>query len=91
MSNALKEFRQDDADAMKLVEREIVKTVVPFREKMPPELVAFSLLRCCRTVLRLCNKNDQKELLPVMVAFLEGKVSPPEGESILWTPGRDVM
>ncbi len=86
MADVLKEFRQPDADAMKAVEKAIVQTVIPYREKMPPELVALSLLRCCRTVLRLCNKNQQKELLPVMVAFLEGKVSPPGGESILWTP-----
>lgn len=90
MSKLFETFRQSDADAMKMVEREIVKTVIPFREKMPPELVALSLIRCCRTVLRLANKNTQRELLPVLVAFLEGKISPPGSPSILWTPGDPV-
>lgn len=83
--NLFKHFRQSDADDMKAVERALVKTALPFRERMPPALVAMALLRMCRTVLRLCNKNDQKELLPVFVAFLEGRINPP-GSSILWTP-----
>lgn len=87
MSDLFKTFRQEDADAMKSVERAIVKTVIPFREKMPPHLVALALLRCCRTVLRLCKKNDQKELMPVMVAWLEGRVTQPGESPMIWTPG----
>jgi hypothetical protein len=91
MSNLFKTFRQSDADAMKEVERELVKTALPFRERMPPALVAMALLRMTRTVLRLCNPNDQKELLPIFVAFLEGKINPPDSGSFLWTPDEKVM
>lgn len=91
MSDLFKQFRQSDADAMKEVERAIVQTVLPFRERMPPELVTLALARCCRTVLRLTNPNDQKELLPVVIAFLEGKVNAPGTESLLWTPDQPTV
>lgn len=86
MSELFKQFRQSDADAMKEVERALIKVLIPFREKMPPELVTLALVRCCRTVLRLANPNDQKELLPLLIAFMEGRVNPPNADSILWTP-----
>jgi hypothetical protein len=76
---ALEKFRSEDVDAMKMVEREIVRAVIPFRPRMDPMLVALALTRCARTMLRLCPKNDQKELVPVLKAFLDGRVSPPEG------------
>lgn len=90
MAKLFETFRQSDADAMKSVEREIVKTVIPFRERMPPELVAIALIRCTRTALRLAKKNDQKELLPILVAFLEGKIAPPGSPSPIWLPGDPV-
>lgn len=83
---ALETFRQEDADQMKRVEKALVKVILPFRAKTPPALVCLALLRCARTVLRLAPVNEQKELMPILVAFLEGRVAPPGEKSILWTP-----
>lgn len=84
---ALDQYRQEDADLMKHVEAEFVKWLLPWRQKVNPMLVAIILVRCCRVVLRLCNRNDQKQLLPVLVSYLEGKTAPPKGEGgLIWTP-----
>lgn len=81
----LEEFRQEDADAMKAAEGALVRTLLPLKAHIHPMLLAIALVRCARTVLRLCEKEDQAQLLPLLVAFLNGKVNKP-GDSVLWTP-----
>lgn len=71
----------DDADAlaMKTVERLIIQTILPFRERIEAALVIFALARCARTLLRLYPESTQKWILQLVVAFLEGKTEMPKG------------
>jgi len=85
MSDIFKRFRQEDADAMKEVERALVQLLLPFRARMPPAVVALALVRCARVVLRLADREDQDALLPVLVHYLQGRINPPGAGSILLT------
>ena len=80
MSN-LREFRNDDMDQMKRIERALVQVLLPFRASTNPVIVCLALLRCCRTVLRLTSKSEQREITPVLVAFLQGRTTPPPAGS----------
>ena len=80
-------YSDEDFRQMKRIEAALVQTVLPFRATTDPMLLAMALTRMTRTVARLCNPNDTKALIPVLVAFLEGKVNPPGGDgSLIWTP-----
>jgi hypothetical protein len=84
---AYKDLSLEDAGEMKRIEGAFVQWIKPWQARVNPMIAAIVLARCCRTVLRLCNPNDQKELTPILVAFLEGRVNPPKGEgSMIWTP-----
>jgi hypothetical protein len=89
---ALETFKQEDADQMKRAEAALVQAMLPWRESTSPMLLAIVFVRMARVVLRLCNKNDQQQLRPVLIAYLEGKVAPPKGEGgLLWMPDGPVM
>lgn len=79
MANLLEQFRDEDVRYMKAVEKSVITTLMPFRERIPALLVTLALVRCARVMLRLCNKNDQQQLVPILIAFLDGRVSPPAG------------
>lgn len=83
---ALETFRQEDADQMKAIERVLVQAVLPYRESTNPLLVVIALIRMARTVLRLAEKQDQKAIMPVLIGFLQGRVSPPQESSIILPP-----
>lgn len=72
-------FKDEDALAMKTVERAVVKTIMPYRERIEAALVIFALMRCARVLLRLYPPNTQKWILPLVIAFLEGKSEAPKG------------
>lgn len=74
-------FRQSDVDQMQVVQRQIVTTILPFREHTEAALVVFALLRCARTLLRLYPESRRKELTRVCVDFLEGRTSPRDDPS----------
>lgn len=81
-------YKPEDVRQMKAVEKTIVQAILPFKENTPTILIVLSLIRCARTVLRLATKEQQKELLPILVAFLQGRTQLPEetGDSPIWTP-----
>jgi len=76
----------EDVREMKRFEGAFVQWVLPWRQSTRPGIVAIALARCCRTVLRLCPREEQAELLPLLVAFLEGKTQEPGDQSLIWTP-----
>lgn len=83
----IRDLSTEDAGVMKQMEAAFVQWCLPWKARVGPMLMAIVLARCCRTVLRLCNPNDQKELLPTLVAFLEGKTQgPKDPDSAIWTP-----
>lgn len=83
---ALEQYRPEDFEQMKAVERKLVDTLQPFTANTPPVLMVLSLIRCARVILRKCGKADQKRLLPVLTAFLEGRTRQPGDSPLLWLP-----
>lgn len=88
------DIKFDDATftAMKEVEAALTKAVLPFREKTEAALVAFALIRMARVLLRVYPPKVQKELLPVILTYLQGGLKQPAGDpaALLWTP-RETM
>jgi hypothetical protein len=58
---------------MQHIEVEVMKLLTPYRENTEAALVIFAILRIARSLLRLYSAQTQAQLLPVLVAFLEGK------------------
>lgn len=83
---ALEQYRPEDFEHMKVVERKLVDTLQPFTVNTPPALMVLTLIRCARVILRKCDPGDQKFLLPVLIAFLEGKMRQPGDPSLIWLP-----
>lgn len=70
-----------DAEQMRAVQKALIDAALPFRERTEAALVVFACVRIARTMLRLYNPKTQKQLLPVIIAFLEGKTTAPGVES----------
>lgn len=68
-------FRTDDVEQMKRVENEVARTLAPFRGNTEAALAVFALVRCARLLLRLYPAKTQKELIPVLVDYLQGNGS----------------
>jgi len=83
----LEQYRDIDFDQMKAIERELVAVLLPFRENTDPLLGVIALARVLRTMLRLGPDEAQQKLLPVLVAFIQGKTAPP-GSGRIWMPER---
>lgn len=83
---AFEHYRPEDFEQMKAVERKLVDTLQPFTVNTPAALMVLTLIRCARLILRKCDRRDQKDLLPVLVAFLEGRTRQPGDPSLLWLP-----
>lgn len=82
----LQRFKKVDEEQMNAVGKAIVAACVPFLQNgTNPMLVLLALIRCARVVLRKTSREDQKEILPVLNAYLEGRTQPP-GSGMLWTP-----
>jgi len=73
----VRELSVEDVGEMKRFEHTFVQWIKPWQVKVSPMMAAIVLVRCARTVLRTCHADDQKQLLPVLTAFLEGKVNEP--------------
>lgn len=84
------EIRFDDAtfDAMKEVEAVLTKAVMPFREKIEAALIVFALVRMARVLVRVYPATVQKQLTPILIAYLQGSTKQPAGDpaALLWTP-----
>ncbi len=82
----LDQYRYEDFLEMKRIEVAVVNALEPFKANSDPLLAVIALTRCLRVLLRLGSKDAQRQLLPVVRAYLEGRATPPE-HSLLWTPG----
>ncbi len=67
---------------MRKVQNAVVQTLLPFRERTEPAIVVFALIRCARVLLRLYSRKTQGEILPAIVAYLEGKTTAPGASSL---------
>lgn len=83
---SLDTVRTEDAEQMKRIEQAIVDAVLPFAANTDPLLGVIALTRCVRTMLRAADTDAQKQLLPVLVAFLRGQMQAPGAPSLLWMP-----
>ena len=91
MSDAFEQFRDADFEQMKRVERALIDAMVPFRDQTDPLLAVLALVRVIRVMLRAAPKQSQRQLTPVLMAYLEGRTRlPGDGTDItpLWTPPR---
>lgn len=77
-------FKTEDFERMKEIERALVQTLLPYRNDGRTEamLVVFALIRSARVLLRLYPAKTQKQLRPVITAFLEGKTSAPAADAM---------
>lgn len=84
------EWRQEDLEQMKRIEREVVKAILPHAGSTEAGLAAIALVRQARVLIRKYpNSVTQKELTQVMCDFLKGETSPtgaPQG-GLIWSPG----
>jgi hypothetical protein len=75
---ALLEFNDERFTQMRAVQGEVVKALLPFRERTEAAIVVFALIRAARVMLRLYPKKTQVELLEAIVPYLEGKAEMPD-------------
>lgn len=84
---SLEKWDDDDFRQMKIVERAIIDAVLPLVQSIHPLLAFYAMIRCARVMLRKGEPDAQKELLPTVFAYLEGKAKPPGAPaSALWLP-----
>lgn len=76
----------DDYAKMKLIERTIIDAILPLVQNINPLLALFALIRCARVMLRKGDDEAQAAMLPIIKAYLDGKVQQPGAPSLLWTP-----
>lgn len=90
MSEALDVYSDDDKREMLRVTRIMVKALMPLKDHIKPLLVAMALLQIARSFVRRMDKEAQKEVLPTLCSYLEGRTQLPDDPSQagqLWTPG----
>src|SRR5262245_49383169 len=83
------QFRQEDADQMKRMEQAIINALLPFKENTDPILGLLALMRCARVMLRAARADAQRQLMPVLIAFIRGDMAPKNAPSLLWMPSDD--
>jgi hypothetical protein len=78
---------------MKRIEQAVIEAIIPFRASTDPLLAVLALVRILRVMLREAKPSAQRELLPVLFSYLEGRTRLP-GETHeagrLWLPWRRV-
>lgn len=79
----------DDYRKMKEVEKVIIDAVLPLVQNINPLLALYAMIRCARVMLRKGDTNAQRMVLPVIHAYLDGKMSAPGAPSLLWMPADD--
>lgn len=82
-------FDSADAEAMGRVQSGLVRAILPFQATVPTWLIALALARVLRVIIRKAPKQRQRELLPQITGYLEGRTTQPgAGEGLIWTPDR---
>lgn len=84
----LDKWRDEDFVKMKEIERELIDWLLPRVQRVSPLLALFVLVRCARAILRKSSLETQREILPVVEAYLEGRQPSHGPSSVLWT-GRE--
>ena len=82
----LSHYRQADFEQMKKIEKAIIDVLMPFRESTDPLLVFLALIQITRVILRLADKPDQRTLLRIAAAYLEGRTDIYAPSHGLWLP-----
>lgn len=85
MSGIFETFKEAEAHEMKRIEKAVIRALMPFAGSSDPLLGVLALARILRTLLRKAPASAQKQLVPVLVAYMKGQTSP--DSPILWTPG----
>lgn len=88
---SLETYREEDFQQMKRMEKAIIDAMLPFSGGTDPLLGVMALIRCARVMLRAGSKSAQKQLLPVLVAYLSGRMRPSGESSLIWVPGDTVQ
>jgi hypothetical protein len=89
MGQILERYRDVDFEQMKKVEGALIQALLPFKATTDPLLAVLALVRVIRVFLRGAPKPAQKEILPVLIAYLEGRTQLPrtsEESGKLWLP-----
>lgn len=77
------EWRQEDEDLMKAVQKDLVDVLLKYTARAHPLLIIYAMMRCIRTLLRKTTRAEQRQIVPVLTAFLEGKPAPPEKSALV--------
>lgn len=91
MANPLEQYRDSDFQQMKRVEDAVIGALLPFRESTDPILAVLALARILRVFLRAAPKLAQRQLLRVLIAYIEGRTRLPGDDrdaGKLWVPHR---
>jgi len=64
------EFNAENLERMKHVQREVTKSILPYRENTEAALVVLALVGAVKILLDLYNPQARAELVEVIVAFL---------------------
>jgi hypothetical protein len=89
VSDILERYRFADYEEMKRVESAIIDALLPFKATTDPLLAVLALVRVVRVFLRGAPQQAQRELRPVLFAYLEGRTQLPntnEEAGKLWLP-----
>lgn len=73
---------------MKRAEVQLVTLLIQLSETTHPLLLCYTLIRCARVFLRKADDATQREMVPVLHAYLRGDINPPQPQQspLLWTP-----
>lgn len=82
-------YRAEEFHEMKRIEKALVRALMPFAQSTDPLLGVLALARVMRAMLRKAPAPAQKQLQPVLRAYLEGRTS--LEAPILWQPGDPVV
>lgn len=77
MSSILDQWTEEHAKSVQRVQGVIIDAVLPLKAHVHPLIIAIALIRAARVLLRMADKGDQKKIIPVLNAYLEGRTRPP--------------
>lgn len=76
--STLPTYKSEHFEQMKRVQGDVVRVLLPFREKTESALIVFALARIARTLLRLYPDDTRQVLTRAVIAFLEGRTTSPD-------------
>lgn len=86
-TEVMMQFGAEELNQMKRVENAIATAIMPFKNsRTETGLIVFALIRVARVLLWLYPDKVQAQLVPVLVAFIEGKGEPVDGGSLIVPP-----